>query len=81
MTLERTVPLWRKAGYGAGSVADSIYFYAWDLLVLFYYTQVLGLPGTLTGAAILVALSEADDEALRGRAGPGNRSETPEVDR
>jgi hypothetical protein len=32
-------------------------------------------------AAILVALSEADDEALRGRAGPGDRSETPEVDR
>lgn len=56
MTLERTVPFWRKAGYGAGSVADSIYFYAWDLLVLFYYTQVLGLPGTLTGAAILVSL-------------------------
>jgi hypothetical protein len=32
-------------------------------------------------AAILVALSEADDEALRGRAGPGDRSETSEVDR
>jgi Na+/melibiose symporter-like transporter len=56
VSLERTVPFWRKAGYGAGSIADSIYFYAWDLLVLFYYTQVLGLPGTLTGLAIMVAL-------------------------
>lgn len=54
--IERSVPLWRKVGYGAGSVADSIYFYAWDLLVLFYYTQVLGLSGTLTGLAILIAL-------------------------
>ncbi|MEZ5460000.1 MAG: MFS transporter, partial [Steroidobacteraceae bacterium] len=56
MRIERPVPLWRKVGYGAGSVADSIYFYAWDLLVLFYYTQVLGLSGTLTGLAILVSL-------------------------
>jgi Na+/melibiose symporter-like transporter len=56
MTLERTVPLWRKAAFGAGSIADSIYFYAWDLFVLFYYTQVLGLPGSLTGLAILVSL-------------------------
>ena len=56
MTLERSVPLWRKAAYGAGSIADSIYFYAWDLFVLFYYTQVLGLPGSLTGLAILLSL-------------------------
>lgn len=56
MTLERSVPLWRKAAFGAGSVADSVYFYAWDLFVLFYYTQVLGLPGSLTGLAILISL-------------------------
>ncbi len=56
MQLERSVSIWRKLGYGAGSIADSIYFYAWDLFVLFYYTQVLGLSGTLTGLAILIAL-------------------------
>ncbi len=56
MTLERTVPLWRKAAFGSGSIADSIYFYAWDLFVLFYYTQVLGLPGSLTGLAIMISL-------------------------
>lgn len=53
---ERAVPLWRKAAYGAGSMGDSVYFYAWDLFVLFYYTQVLGLSGSLTGLAILVSL-------------------------
>ncbi len=56
MTIERTVPLWRKAAFGSGSIADSIYFYAWDLFVLFYYTQVLGLPGSLTGLAIMISL-------------------------
>jgi GPH family glycoside/pentoside/hexuronide:cation symporter len=56
VSIERQVPIWRKAGYGAGSIADSIYFYSWDLLVLFYFTQVRGLPGTLTGIAILIAL-------------------------
>ncbi len=55
-SFDRPVPLWRKVAYGSGSVGDSIYFYAWDLFVLFYYTQVLGLSGSLTGVAILIAL-------------------------
>lgn len=55
-SLARPVALWRKAAYGTGSIADSIYLYAWDLFVLFYYTQVLGLSGSLTGLAILLSL-------------------------
>lgn len=43
--------------YGVGSVPDSIKNFAWDLFILFLYTQVFGLSGTLTGLALLVAIA------------------------
>lgn len=54
--LEQHVPWHAKAGFAAGHVPDDIKNFAWDLFVLFLYTQVYGLSGTLTGLAILIAL-------------------------
>jgi Na+/melibiose symporter-like transporter len=46
-----------RIAYGAGIAPETWKSSGWDLFVLFYYTQVLGLPGTLTGAAIAAALA------------------------
>ena len=54
--LERRTPWHTLISYGFGGVPDSIKNFAWDLFVLFLYTQVHGLSGTLTGLALLIAL-------------------------
>jgi len=45
-----------KLAYGAGSIADGAKNAAFNAFLLYYYTAVLGLPGTLSGLAIFVAL-------------------------
>ena len=50
------VPLATKLLYGSGSVAEGVKNTAFNVFLLFYYNQVLGLPGTWTGAAIFLAL-------------------------
>ena len=42
--------------YGSGSVSEGIKSTAFNAFLLFYYNQVLGLPGTLAGLAILLTL-------------------------
>ncbi len=42
--------------YGFGSVAEGTKNTVFNVFLLFYYNNVLGLPGTLTGAAIFLAL-------------------------
>ncbi len=42
--------------YGIGESAEGMKRNATSLFVLFYYNQVLGLPGTLAGAALFIAL-------------------------
>ncbi len=54
--LEQNVPWHAKAGFAAGHIPDDIKNFAWDLFVLFLYTQVYGLSGSLTGLALLIAL-------------------------
>ena len=54
--LERQTPWHTMVAFGFGTVPDSIKNFAWDLFVLFLYTQVHGLSGTLTGLALLIAL-------------------------
>lgn len=56
VALERRAPWHTMLSYAAGTVPDSIKNFAWDLFVLFLYTQVHGLSGTLTGLALLIAL-------------------------
>ena len=50
------VPLSTKLFFGSGSVAEGVKNTAFNVFLLFYYNQVLGLPGTWTGAAIFLAL-------------------------
>ena len=57
INLERQTPWYTMAAFGFGTVPDSIKNFAWDLFVLFLYTQVHGLSGTLTGVALLIALA------------------------
>ena len=45
-----------KFAYGIGQIAESVLGRGFDIFVLFYFTQVLGLSGTLAGLAILIAL-------------------------
>jgi len=45
-----------KLAYGVGALSDSIKTSGFSLFLLFYYTTVLGLPGTLLGFAMSVGL-------------------------
>ena len=45
-----------KSLYGIGEVSNSIKTYTFGLFLLFFYTSVLGLPGTLVGAATAISL-------------------------
>jgi GPH family glycoside/pentoside/hexuronide:cation symporter len=42
--------------FGAGAMPEALKNSSWDMFVLFYFTQVLGLSGTLAGLAIGIAL-------------------------
>ena len=50
------LPLRTRAFYGVGSVSEGVKNTVFNVFLLFYYNQVLGLSGTLAGAAIFVAL-------------------------
>lgn len=50
------VPFGIKAAYGTGSVADGVKNAVFNSFLLFYYTGVLGLPGSLAGAALFLAM-------------------------
>ena len=45
-----------KFAYGIGQLAEGLKNSALGTFVLFYYNQVLDLPGTLAGLALLIAL-------------------------
>ena len=54
--VDRQVPLGVRLAYGIGSVADGVKNVAFNAFLVLYYTTVLGLPGTLSGLAIFIAL-------------------------
>jgi len=45
-----------KIFYGVGSVSEGTKNTVFNVFLLFYYNQVLGLSGTLSGVAIFIAL-------------------------
>lgn len=45
-----------KLWYGSGQIAEGAKNHAFSAFLLFYYTQTLGLSGTLAGTAIFIAL-------------------------
>ncbi len=50
------VPFTAQVAYGFGSVSEGVKNTAFNTFLLFYYNAVLGLSGTLSGAAIFLAL-------------------------
>ncbi len=56
MTPGGRIPLSTKMLYGAGSLASGVKDTAFNVFLLFFYTQVVGLSGSLAGAAIFTAL-------------------------
>ena len=50
------VPFSTKFYFGFGSISEGTKNTAFNVFLLFYYNQVLGLSGTLAGTAILLAL-------------------------
>jgi len=50
------VPASTKIVYGLGQAAEGLKNTAFSLFLLFYYNQVLGLPGTLAGLALGISL-------------------------
>ncbi len=50
------VPLGLKTWYGVGSAAETIISVAFNSFNFFFYTNIMGVPGTLAGLAITIAL-------------------------
>ena len=50
------VPLRTRILFGSGSIADGVKNATFNTFLLFFYTQVAGLSGSLAGTAILLAL-------------------------
>jgi glycoside/pentoside/hexuronide:cation symporter, GPH family len=48
--------LFTKISYGVGQLGEGIKNGSFEIFLLFYYNQVLGLPGTLAGTATFIAL-------------------------
>ncbi len=56
MANERKIAFSSKLSFGIGQVAEGLKNSAFGILVMFYYNQVLGVPGTLCGLALGIAL-------------------------
>lgn len=71
----RRLPLGVRLAYGLGQCAEGIKNAAFNTFVLFYYNQVLGVSGTLTGLALFLALAvDAITDPLAGSISDGHRS-------
>ena len=53
---DRIVPFSSKLAFGVGQFAEGLKNTGFNLFILFYYNQVLELPGVLAGAALFIAL-------------------------
>ena len=56
MMAERSLPWSSRVVYGIGKAPDIIKLLSFDSFILFYYSQVLGLPGTLAGLTIFLVI-------------------------
>jgi GPH family glycoside/pentoside/hexuronide:cation symporter len=64
-----------RIAFGAGQFAEGVKSGAFSFFLLFYYNQVIGLSGTLSGAALLVAMSfDAVSDPAVGSLSDGFRS-------
>ena len=51
-----SLPLLTKLSFGVGAVGEWVYLGMFSTFIGIFYNQALGLPNTLIGAAILIAL-------------------------
>lgn len=71
----KTLTLGTKFAYGIGQVAEGIKSRGFDYIAFFYFTQVLGLSGSLAGAAVAIALAfDAFTDPIAGHLSDGWRS-------
>jgi GPH family glycoside/pentoside/hexuronide:cation symporter len=56
MSASPLVPLNTKLFYGIGQLSEGMSKISFTLFVLFFYTQLLGIPGYYTGTALCIAL-------------------------
>jgi Na+/melibiose symporter-like transporter len=69
------VPLGIKLAYAIGRCAEAVKGRAFETFLFFYYVQVLGLPGSLSGLAVGIALFfDALTDPLAGWVSDGWRS-------
>lgn len=69
------LPLSVRLSYGVGEMAEGVKSGALETFLFFYYVQVLGLPGTLAGLALLIAvLFDAVTDPLIGHVSDNIRS-------
>ena len=69
------VPNKTRIFYGIGSIAEGVKETAFNVFLLFYYNQVLGLSGSLAGIALFIALCfDAVTDPLAGFLSDGTRS-------
>ena len=69
------VPLGIKLAYAVGRCAEAVKGRAFETFLFFYYVQVLGLPGSLSGLAVGIALFfDAVTDPLAGWVSDGWRS-------
>ena len=54
--MARLLPFSSKMGFGVGQLAEGITLGTFGTFVLFYFNQILEVPGTLTGLALGIAL-------------------------
>jgi glycoside/pentoside/hexuronide:cation symporter, GPH family len=74
--IDAAVPVRAKVLYGVGGMCDSLKSVASGLYLLFFYTTVLGLPGSLVGIAAAVGLLwDAVSDPIIG--GLSDRSRSP----
>ncbi|MFN3580688.1 MAG: MFS transporter [Pseudomonas sp.] len=52
----KMLPTRTKLAYGVGQVAETVKSTGFDIFLFFYFTQVLGLSGSLAGLAVMIAL-------------------------
>ena len=72
---DRLVPFSSKLAFGVGQFAEGLMNTALAAFILFYYNQVLALPGTLAGAALFIALMfDAVTDPLAGSLSDNLRS-------
>ena len=71
----RLVPFSSKLAFGVGQFAEGLKNTGFGLFILFYYNQILELPGTLAGLALFIALMfDAVTDPLAGSLSDNTKS-------